>query len=107
MALSEHDLAKLNAEHLHKLIDSVQDYSERIGIYAMQLYNANGKWKYTAYIQMTKPKHFTWFWQPVNEAMASTPADIRGVTFTNIPPGWYGVMTESPWGFPILITTTD
>jgi len=71
-----------------------------------EVFNERGKWKYSVKINMMKPDQWVDYLFPINEGMASTPPEVRGVSFTRVPENWSLVMVESPWGYPIKVEGT-
>jgi len=94
-------------QNIDQLIESI---GFETGIWQIDFYTPTGKWKYSDYVQMSKPDNWVNFDILINTALRETPQAIRQTTIKELGTYWTAVMVNNPLGFPIMVmgrTTND
>jgi hypothetical protein len=75
------------------------------GLTKVELFKPSMKLGYTAWVSVPPLdyKEELPYLAAVNNGLANTPANVKGVTMTSVPDGWYAVATHTPWGYPSLV----
>ena len=95
------------ARELIKLQDAViEDIGERTDVWPIYFHKPSGKWKYTDYVVMRKPEHWTDFKKLIQDALDNTPEMVRETRIKSIEP-WTVIMPNNPLGFPIMVVAHD
>lgn len=93
-----------NAVRALKDVENIIDrVGEQTGVWEINFHTPGGKWKYTDYIQFTKPDHWIDYDILINRALRDTPAMFRETNIREIGNYWTVVMLNNPFGFPIMV----